>query len=176
MCAYSRTAEAMCWGAKRAEIKPYGIQIHNAKGVINLATDKEQVKDSAQSPNGAWACAMWRAWLVFSLSSVSLVAADRPGVSEEIRARTLGAISRLGYVPPPRPRRETARYTLAVISEQLLQPIELDIFYAEILQGIQTEAQGHGHLVLLHLLAGGEGGVRRLLDSVRGEMDGMLLV
>jgi LacI family transcriptional regulator len=110
-----------------------------------------------------------------SLSSVSLVAADRPGVSEEIRARTLAAMHHLGYVPPLRPRRESARYTLAIISERLQQPIELDIFYAEILQGIQTEAQRQGHRVLLHLLAGGEMGVSQLLESMHGEIAGMVL-
>src|SRR5919202_2760925 len=108
-----------------------------------------------------------------SLSSVSLVAAGHPGVSEELRARTLHAMRQLGYVP--RQRRAPARYTLAIISERLTQPLEHDIFYAEILQGIQTEAQRQGHRVFLHLLEGGEAGVDRLMDSVRGEIDGMIL-
>ncbi|HKC73853.1 MAG TPA: LacI family DNA-binding transcriptional regulator [Chloroflexota bacterium] len=108
-----------------------------------------------------------------SLSSVSLVAAGHPGVSEELRTRTLRAMRQVGYVP--RQRRAPVRNTLAIISERLLQPIEHDIFYAEILQGIQTEAQRQGHRVFLHLLEGGEEGVDRLMDSVRGEIDGMIL-
>ena len=108
-----------------------------------------------------------------SLSSVSLVASGHPGVSEELRARTLRAMRQLGYVP--RQRRAPARNTLAIISERLTQPLEHDIFYAEILQGIQTEAQRQGHRVFLHLLEGGEAGVDRLMDSVRGEIDGMIL-
>ncbi len=110
-----------------------------------------------------------------SVSAVSLVAAGRPGVSEATRARTLDAMRQLGYVRRDRPRQDGARHTLAIISERLLQPIVHDIFYAEILQGIQTEAQRHGHRIMLHLLEGGEAGVDRLIDDLRGETDGMIL-
>lgn len=110
-----------------------------------------------------------------SLSSVSLVAAGRPGVSEETRARTLAVMRQLGYTPRPRPRQEQARYTLAVISERLTQPIEHDVFYAEILQGIQTEAQRHGHRVLLHLLERGAEDADALIAGLRDEIDGMVL-
>src|SRR5437763_1113178 len=110
-----------------------------------------------------------------SLSSVSLVASGRPGVGDETRARTLAVMRQLGYAPRRRPRREAARYTLGIISERLMQPLEHDIFYAEILQGIQTEAQRQGHRVMLHLLEGGEAGVAQLVDTVRDEIDGMIL-
>lgn len=110
-----------------------------------------------------------------SLSSVSLVAADHPGVGAETRARIKDAMHLLGYNRPPRPRQSRACYTLAIISEQLMQPIERDIFYAEILHGIQSEAQSQGHRVMLHLLDGAETGVDRLLDGMRDEIDGMIL-
>ena len=110
-----------------------------------------------------------------SLSSVSLVAAGRPGVGEETRARTLAVMRQLGYTPRHAVRQVRTRYTLAIISERLTQPIERDVFYAEILQGIQTEAQRHDHRVLLHLLQGGEGGVDALVEGMRGEIDGMIL-
>ncbi len=110
-----------------------------------------------------------------SVSAVSLVAAGRPGVSQETRARTLAVMRQLGYAPRPRAQQERARYRLAIISERLMQPVEHDIFYAEILQGIQTEAQHHGHRVLLHLLEGGESGVDRLIADARDEIDGMIL-
>jgi len=111
-----------------------------------------------------------------SLSAVSLVAAGRPGVGDETRARTLAVMRQLGYAPRPRGHAEEARYTLAVISERLLQPIERDVFYAEILQGIQAEAQRQGHRVLLHLLEGGEAGVDEMIAGMREEIDGMILV
>ncbi len=110
-----------------------------------------------------------------SLSAVSLVAAGRPGVGDEARARTLAVMRRLGYAPRPRGRADEERYTLAVISERLAQPIELDVFYAEILQGIQAEAQRHGHRVLLHLLGDGEAAVDEMVADMRGEIDGMIL-
>jgi LacI family transcriptional regulator len=110
-----------------------------------------------------------------SLASVSLVASGRPGVSEETRARTLQVMDQLGYIQRPRPKRYDARYTLAIISERLQQPIEHDIFYGEILLGIQTEAQRYGHRVFLQLLEGGNAGVDTLLNSLQGETDGLIL-
>jgi len=110
-----------------------------------------------------------------SLSAVSLVAAGRPGVGDETRARTLAVMRKLGYAPRPRNHTEETRYTLAIISERLLQPIERDVFYAEILQGIQAEAQRQGHRVLLHLLEGGEAGVDEMIAGMREEIDGMIL-
>lgn len=111
-----------------------------------------------------------------SLASVSLVAAGRPGVSDETRARTLAAMQQLGYVLPSRSRRaDSTRHTVAIITERLAQPLESDIFYGEILQGIQTEAQRHGHRILLHLLGEGISGVDEVLDTLRGDIDGMIL-
>lgn len=109
-----------------------------------------------------------------SPAAVSLVATGRPGVSDETRARTLAVMRQMGY-QRARPRRDEARYTLAVITERLVQPIERDIFYSEILQGIQTEAQRQRHRVMLHLLEGGESGVDSLLGGLRGEIEGMIL-
>jgi len=110
-----------------------------------------------------------------SLSAVSLVAAGRPGVSAETRARTLATMRRLGYAPRQRRQRADERLTLAIISERLSQPIEHDIFYAEVLQGIQRDAQRRGHRVMLHLLEDKEAGVPALLEALRGEVDGMIL-
>jgi LacI family transcriptional regulator len=111
-----------------------------------------------------------------SLSSVSLVAGGRPGVSLATRERTLEAMRRLGYSPRDRLRREDDRYTLAIISERLVEPIERDIFYAEILEGIQTEAQRNGHRVLLHLLDSSTGSQDpRRIDTLWREIDGMIL-
>lgn len=110
-----------------------------------------------------------------SVSAVSLIAAGRPGVSEETRARTIAVMRQLGYVPRQRAQPDDERYTLAIVSERLMHPIDGDIFYAEIVQGIQVEAQRHGHRVLLHLVDRGEMGVEPLLDRVHGEIDGMIL-
>jgi DNA-binding LacI/PurR family transcriptional regulator len=110
-----------------------------------------------------------------SAATVSLVVTGQSGVSEETRARTLAVMQQMGYARPPKPRREGQRYTLAIITEQLLQPVEHDIFYSEILQGIQTEAQRQRHRVMLNLLEGGESGVDALLDGLRGEVDGLIL-
>lgn len=110
-----------------------------------------------------------------SLSSVSLVAAGRPGVGEVTRLRTLEAMRQLGYSPRTRQRREEARYTLAIISERLLEPIERDVFYAEILEGIQSEVQRHGHRVLLHLLDSRGQGDNSGMEALWAEVDGLIL-
>lgn len=110
-----------------------------------------------------------------SLSSVSLVAAEHPGVGDETRARILDAMQRLDYNLPSRPRRDRPRYTLGIISEQLVEPIERDIFYGEILQGMQLEAQQQGHRVLLHLLRPGDPETPLLHDDMADEINGMVL-
>jgi LacI family transcriptional regulator len=110
-----------------------------------------------------------------SLSTVSLVAAEHPGVGEQTRTRILAVMQQLGYNVPPRPRRERARYTLAIISERLDEPIERDIFYAEILQGIQMEAQQQGHRVLLHLLTPGDAEVPLIDENLSVEVDVVIL-
>lgn len=110
-----------------------------------------------------------------SLSSVSLVAAGRPGVGEMTRRRTQEAMRQLGYSPRSRPRHKETRYTLAVISERLVEPLERDVFYAEILEGIQSEAQRHGHLVMLHLLDNRIPEENRRIDALLQEIDGLIL-
>ena len=110
-----------------------------------------------------------------SLSSVSLVAAGRPGVGDVTRTRTLEAMRQLGYNPRGRARREDARYTLAIVSERLVEPIERDVFYAEILEGIQSEAQRHGHRVLLHLLDSHGQGADPRQGPLWREIDGLIL-
>lgn len=110
-----------------------------------------------------------------SPAAVSLVASGRLGVSDETRARTLAVMRQLGYVQRSRPRRDEQRHTFSIVTERLVQPFEHDIFYSEILQGIQTEAQRQRHRVMLNLLEGGEAGVDALIASLRGEADGMIL-
>jgi LacI family transcriptional regulator len=96
-------------------------------------------------------------------------------VGEETRARIKAVMQDLSYNPPQRMRREPARYTLAIITERLTEPIERDIFYGEILQGIQMEAQRQGHRVLLHLLQPGSLEAPVLEGSIREDVDGVLL-
>jgi DNA-binding LacI/PurR family transcriptional regulator len=109
-----------------------------------------------------------------SLAAVQLVATGKPGVADDTRARTLDVMRQLGYTHRSRTRPEK-RHTFAIISERLVQPIDRDIFYGEILHGIITEAQHHGHRVLMHLLEDGAAGVEQFLDLHRGEIDGMIL-
>jgi DNA-binding LacI/PurR family transcriptional regulator len=110
-----------------------------------------------------------------SLASVQLVASGKPGVGDDTRARTLEVMRQLGYSQRLRARPSPRRFTLAIISERLLQPLERDIFYAEIWHGILTEAQRGSHRVLMHLLERGEAGVSHLLELHGGEIDGMIL-
>lgn len=159
-------------GCQVRDVYYAGVQIES---VINVASVNNRLDDSAGATKRRVGMRDVARAAGVSLSSVSLVVADRPGVSEEIRGRTLAAMRRLGYVPRSRPRRGTARYTLAIISERLQQPIEQDIFYAEILQGLQAEVQRHGHRVMLHLLEGGMPDPASLTESLHGEIDGMIL-
>src|SRR5438128_2656123 len=83
------------------------------------------------------------------LSAVPLVIASRPGVAEERRQRVQTAMAELGYVPPA-PRERRAR-RIGLVIEALRVPVLTDIFYGEVIAGIQAEAQALGCPVWLHV-------------------------
>lgn len=111
-----------------------------------------------------------------SASLVSLVASGRPGVKPETRELTLATMRQLGYVPKHRASHMTGRFTFAILSERLADPMEHDIFYGELLQGIQSVLQAGGHRVVLHLLSQSDIDGDAVLRDVGDDVDGILLV
>jgi DNA-binding LacI/PurR family transcriptional regulator len=78
-----------------------------------------------------------------SISTVSLHLRNLPGVGDETRRRIDEAIQRLGYQPRPRTA-ANARKIVGLAVERLPFPIFSDIFYAEVIQGIEERASELG--------------------------------
>lgn len=109
-----------------------------------------------------------------SISAVSLVVHGHRGVSAPTRERVQAAMDRLGYVP----RESNGNKPLKLFSlliEQLPLPVLSDVFYAEVIQGIQAEAQRLGYPVVLQIY-GGQVSERDLLREIsRDEIAGLLV-
>lgn len=79
-----------------------------------------------------------------SVAAASLALNGRDGVSDETRRRVVAAAESLGYVRrADRPRRP-ARGFLGFVIEQLPFPVFADIFYGEVVHGIDEEAHELG--------------------------------
>lgn len=107
-----------------------------------------------------------------SVSAVSLVVREKPGVAVETRERVQRIISELGYEPGSAADRPM---TIGLLIERSAAPATLDVFYGDIIRGIQTEAQRLGYQVLLHMFdRAGESG-EGLRAALEGEVRGLLI-
>jgi DNA-binding LacI/PurR family transcriptional regulator len=79
-----------------------------------------------------------------SLTAASLALNGRAGVSEETRQRVLAAAEALGYVRRVDRRRPPARGFLGFVIEELPFPVFADIFYGEVVHGIDEAAHELG--------------------------------
>ena len=79
-----------------------------------------------------------------SLAAASLALNGRAGVSEQTRQRVLAAAAELGYVRRAERRRPQAHGFIGFVIEQLPFPVFADIFYGEVVHGIDQEAHELG--------------------------------
>ena len=107
------------------------------------------------------------------LSAVPLVVANRPGVAEERRQRVHAAMEQLGYVPTA-PRARRAR-RIGLVIEALRVPVLSDIFYGEVIAGIQAEAQAQGCSVWLQVFDENAQEIDAITRAARDECDGLIL-
>jgi len=108
-----------------------------------------------------------------SVSAVSLVVRGKPGVAAETRERVWEAISQLGYtVAAPENGKSL---TVGLLIERSSMPVILDIFYGDVIRGIQSEAQRLGYQVLLHMFDHAAESLESLGSSLSGEVDGLLV-
>jgi len=109
-----------------------------------------------------------------SVSAVSLVVRNKPGVADETRERVWDSIARLGYVVAgnQEDRRGTA---VGLLIERGSMPVVLDIFYGEVIRGFQTEAQRLGYQVLLHMFDRAEERFDRMYTSLSGDVQGFVI-
>lgn len=85
-----------------------------------------------------------------SVSTVSLVLNDRPGISEETRLRVWEAAARLGYKTGFSAGASAAN-AIGLLIEHGSLPALLDVFYGDVIRGFQAEAQRLGYEVLLRM-------------------------
>jgi DNA-binding LacI/PurR family transcriptional regulator len=106
------------------------------------------------------------------LSAVPLVLGNRPGVADERRQRVLAAVETLGYAPSARARRPRR---IGLVIEALRVPVLTDIFYGEVIAGIQAEAQRQGCSVWLQLFDETVQRIEAITQTARDECDGLIL-
>lgn len=85
-----------------------------------------------------------------SVSAVSLVVRNQPGVSDETRERIWSTIRELGYTVAESANDSRAP-SVGLLIERSSMPAILDIFYGEVIRGFQLEAQRLGYQVRLHM-------------------------
>src|SRR5438093_8250821 len=109
-----------------------------------------------------------------SVSAVSLVVRNKPGVADDTRERVWDAISRLGYTITN--SRENGRApTVGLLIERGSMPAILDIFYGEVIHGFQTEAQRLGYQVLLHMFDRAEERFDRMYAGLADDVQGFVI-
>lgn len=109
-----------------------------------------------------------------SISAVSLVVRGHEGVSLPTRKRVRAAMDRLGYTQRAQTTPSPLRL-FGLLIEQLPLPVLSDIFYAEVIQGIQEEAQRLGYPVVLQIYGGQVVEENLLREISRNEIAGLLV-
>jgi LacI family transcriptional regulator len=107
------------------------------------------------------------------VSAVPLVVANKPGVADERRQRIHEAMAQLGYVPGATRSRRGRRIGLVI--EALRVPVLTDIFYGEVIAGIQAEAQAQGCSVWLQVFDENTQTIDAITQAARDECDGLIL-
>ncbi|ACZ43110.1 transcriptional regulator, LacI family [Thermobaculum terrenum ATCC BAA-798] len=108
-----------------------------------------------------------------SVSAVSLVARNKPGVSEETRNRVLSIMAEMGYSPSVKGNGHTG--TVGLLIEKGSMPVIVDIFYGDIIRGLQSEAQRLGYQVALHMFDRAQENLDSLRDSLLGSVQGLIV-
>jgi LacI family transcriptional regulator len=113
-----------------------------------------------------------------SLSTVSLVLRNRPGISSETRVRVLEAVERLGYqVKAPAKRGKLSRIGMLVRMESSVTP-QMNPFYSRVMSGIEEACRRNGISLLYATLPVDENNhpVENLPLLDHEDVDGLLMV
>ncbi|HQY94115.1 LacI family DNA-binding transcriptional regulator [Caldilinea sp.] len=110
-----------------------------------------------------------------SVSTVSLVLNDRPGISTQTRSRVLEAAAKLGYELTPSVQNQQTSNTIGLLIEQGSMHALLDIFYGDIIRGFQTEAQRLGYQVLLHMYDRHNEGLDAIQSNLAERVQGLII-
>ena len=91
-----------------------------------------------------------------SISAVSLYLRNKPGLSDATRDRIGEAVKKSGYVP--RNSKSSASTLIGLLVEKLPLSLFSDIFYSEVVRGLEGQARHRGYQLVLMLLNSLEGG------------------
>ena len=83
-----------------------------------------------------------------STTAVSLYLHNKPGLSQATRERIARAVDKLDYVPRGQ-RKGNASDLIGLLVENLPLPLFSDIFYAEMVQGLESQARQLGYHTVL---------------------------
>ena len=105
-----------------------------------------------------------------SPSAVSMYLNNRPGIGVEAQARIADAIDVLGYVPRSNAPRQKSKGFIGVLVEKLPKLLTGDLFYADVANGIQREAERLGYSIAVGVINEPTEALPRLVaeDSVMG--------
>ncbi len=109
-----------------------------------------------------------------SLSTVSLVINNKPGVSPDRRERVLRAIKTLGYTGGSQPNAVETK-VLGLLMESLSEASRADGYYTRVVAGIEETAYKLGYQVLLHIFRPEIDPLDSLRELMGRDVDGLII-
>lgn len=109
-----------------------------------------------------------------SVTSVSLYLNDKPGLAQTTRDRIASAISSLGYTPRGENKLSEPAF-IGLLIERLPFSPYTDMFYGDVIQGIETQARSLGYNIALITVESGEN-LSHLLKQYNGMMCGVIVL
>lgn len=111
-----------------------------------------------------------------SLAAVSLYLNDKPGLADATRQRIASAIDAVGYVPRNTNNKKPAeaRFIGLLVESLPLSPF-FDMFYGEVIQGIDTYAKEMGYTLALIIVEPG-GALPNLLRDQKDDLAGVIML
>ena len=109
-----------------------------------------------------------------SIASVSLYLNNKPGLADETRDRIAQAISSLGYVRRRSAANTNARYIALLIEALPFSPLS-DMFYGEVIHGVDASARELGYNIALMIVQPNEV-VPALLEQQNGGLAGVIML
>jgi LacI family transcriptional regulator len=109
-----------------------------------------------------------------SLTAVSFYLNNRPGLSDATRARIADAVERLGYIPRKTAVGTTSSFIGLLIERLPLSPFA-DMFYGDVIQGIESQARSLGYNVAL-MTVEGSASLAQLFEQHNGSLAGLVIL
>lgn len=126
-----------------------------------MANRKVTIRDVAERAN-------------VSIAAVSLYLNRKPGLADSTRDRIAEAVRILGYIRRQSNAMTGPRFVGLMIEKLPLSPLS-DMFYGEIIQGIDTQARKAGYHIALMVIESGQV-VPRLLEEHNGDLAGVVML